>query len=194
MTDKIDQDELDLEPIAEVSAVRSTKSPVMPTALAQQVANFTTLQKRYADFRSRGMKQADAAQKAGSKASDRAALGRVGYNFEQLEGMKEYISFLYEKRASASVVDEIELVEKLRAVIELGMDNGNLNACNKAIELMGLMIGAFKTQTKEVKQSNTQGKVKNNVNVFKDGDEESTPDDKLKAISSLMKSMGKEIR
>lgn len=187
--------DLDLEPIAEVSAVKSTKTPVMPVDLAQKVANFTPLQKRYAECRSRGMKQADAAQKAGSKASDRAALGRVGYGFEQLEGMKEYISYLYEKRAASSVLDEIELIEKLRAVIETGMDNGNLNACNKAIELMGLMIGAFKTQPKETKVSNPQGKIKNNINVFKNDEEGSeSSDDKLKAISSLMKSMGREIK
>src|ERR1700761_36952 len=110
------EDEAAYPEITKVRSVSSTKEEKMPEALAGLVANFTPLQLRYADCRAKGLKQSDAAKKAGSKATDRGSLGRVGHQFEQLSGMKEYISFLYEKRARASVLDEIELVEKARAI------------------------------------------------------------------------------
>lgn len=201
MSDEFDEDEIQststprgslastAEPVDTVKAVNQTKPIAMPKDLQVLVDQMNTIQKRYAEFRSKGLKQSDAAQKAGSKASGRAALGRVGYQWEQLPGMKEYISFLYEKRARASVVDEIEIIEKLRANYELAIENGRIDHANKAVELMGMMIGAFKTnQTKEVKEV-AKGGPKNNIDAFKNEGEETTQDDRVKRINNLMKTV-----
>lgn len=184
---EIDENDVD---DGRVAGNHTTKTLTMDSTLARKVAQFTGLQKRYAEYRAKGFKQSDSALKAGSKASDRAALGRVGYSFEQLDGMKEYISFLYEKRARASVIDEIELVEKLRAVFEESMEDKNFTSANKSVELMGLMIGAFKKDAAVApKESSSKTKTSNNLEAFKEADQDVSSSDKLKSINSLMKSM-----
>lgn len=182
---------MDLENIDDVKleTKNQTKKATMPKELEAVVANFTPLQKRYAEYRSKGLKQSDAAQKAGSQAQGRAALGRVGYNLEQLDGMKEYIAYLYEKRSRAAVLDEIEIVEKLRANYEEAVAAGRIDWANKAVELMGMMVGAFKQVPNSNKEDGTKAKTKNNVNAFKNDDEEVSASDKIKTINSLIQSM-----
>lgn len=180
-----------------ITAKYSTRSPQMDSALAAKVANFTDMQKRYAEHRSKGRKQADAAEKAGSTAAGRAAKSRVGYQFEQIAGMKEYIAYLYEKRMQTSVVDEIEIAEKLRAVASAAMEAGNLVAANRAIELLGNMINAFKST--EPKMARTGPKpapnsTTNNLESFKEDDDTSQSKEvvaaeRLRKISTLMKSL-----
>lgn len=182
-----------IEKVDKVTGLNSTKELRMPADLEKKVDLMTSLQKRYADYRSKGLRQADAALKAGSEAKGRASLGRVGYNLEQVDGMKEYISYLYEKRARAAVVDEIEIIEGLRANIEAAMELGRIDWANKSLELMGQMIGAFKAAPQsQTKEAPTQSS-KNNINAFKDGEtsEEVSQDEKLKRIQMLMGSMAK---
>lgn len=178
--------------ITKVEGVHQTKELKMPEDLRNKVDRFTPMQKRYGEYRSKGLRQADSASKAGSVAKERAALGRVGYAWEQLEGMKEYIAFLYEKRAQMAVLDEIEIVEKLRANLERALELDRVDWANKTLELMGLMIGAFKTTG--VKDNGKKEKPKesrSNVDAFKPEGEEVTQDQRLKDIHAIMTSLNK---
>lgn len=179
-------DILEIKAITQVEAMFQTKATQMPQELKNVVEQLSPMQKRYAEYRSKGLKQSDAAKKAGSTAKDRAAQGRVGYNWEQLEGMKEYIAFLYEKRAQAAMLDEIEILESLRKTLDKAMELDRMDWANKTIELMGNMIGAFnKSITKEVK---TKHASKGNE-AFKNEGEEVSKDQRLKDIQSLMNSI-----
>src|SRR5690606_25894954 len=109
----------------------------MPQDLKNIVERLTPMQKRYAEYRSKGMKQADAAKKSGSTAKDRNALTRTGYNWEQVDGMKEYIAFLYQKRAESALLDEIEILERVRQAVDHAMDIDRPDWAIKGIELMG---------------------------------------------------------
>jgi hypothetical protein len=185
-------DILEIKKVTEVEAIYQTKSKAMPQELRVKFENFTPMQKRYAEYRSKGMKQADAAKKAGSSAKNRAILTRTGYQWEQVEGMKEYIAFLYEKRAEASLLDEIEIVERVRNAIEHAMDMDRPDWAIKGIELMGNMIGAFsKAPGKAVKEGSASNNSKNNTTAFKNEGEEVTQEQRLKDIQSLMKSIQK---
>lgn len=172
-----------------VFGVDQTGNLEMSKGLKILVERFTPLQKRYAEFRAKGLTQAEAALKAGSKAGNRQALGRVGYGWEQEQGMKEYIAYLYEKRARMSVLDEIELIEKLRANYELAMESGRVDWANKSLEIMGLMIGAFdknkKPSAKDIKDP--QNSVESNLK--EELVQEGTHEDKLKAINSLLRTL-----
>lgn len=152
----------------------------MSKELKAKLEGFSQLNKKYCEYRAKGLKQADAAFKAGSKANGRDALSRVGYNIEQSPIAKEYIAFLTEARARASVVDEIEVVEKVRAVYTEAMAAGKYADAVKAAELLGNYIGMFgknKQQEAALNKPNSETKgPKNNVSAFKDDEDE---DDKL---------------
>lgn len=161
----------------------SNTTEKMPEEIKRKVELMTTLQRKYCEYRARGLKQADAAQKAGSSASDRQSLNRVGWNIEQVEGAKEYINWLMELRARQACVDENEIIEKIRRVYDEAMDNGKYSDANNAAKMLGEMIGAFqKKQT--VVEEKEQKKVKNNVDAFKDhGD---TVEERAKRLQTLL--------
>lgn len=183
-------DILDIKSITEVDAVYHTKLKNMPDELKHKVSCLTPMQRKYAEYRSKGMKQADAAKRAGSSAKDRAALTRTGYNWEQVDGMKEYITFLYQKRAEAALLDEVEILDRVRTAIERSMDIDRPDWAIKGIELMGSMIGAFhKSPIKQQgKQQDTEQK---GTNAFKNEGEEISNDQRLKDIQNLMQSIQK---
>jgi len=162
----------------------------MDATLKAHVENMSGFQRKYCEARSKGLKQADAVYKAGSNASSRANAGRIGYNTEQLDGVKEYISFLMEKRATLALVDSIEIVEKVRAVYDEAMEAGKFGEANKAAEMLGNMIGLFdknkqqQTETSSSSSKNNKGP-KNNINAFKDEDD--SPDEKIHKLRSLLK-------
>lgn len=185
--------ESDLVAISRVEGVNQTKVTKMPDELRNKVDQFTPMQKRYGEYRSKGLKQADAASKAGSSAKERSALGRVGYNWEQLDGMKEYIAFLYEQRAKASVLDEIEIVEGLRKNLELAIEMGRIDWANKTLELMGLMIGAYHkgNVNDKPKGKGKETNVKTNTDAFKPEGEEITEGQRMKEIQALMNSLSR---
>lgn len=164
------------------------ESTKMPEELKVKVESLTKFQKKYAEARARGIKQADAAIKAGSQANGRQALGRVGYNTEQTPGIKEYISFLEEVRARHAMVDSIEIVEKLRRVYDEAIDAGKFNDANKAAELLGSMIGLFTKGQQGIKAgpntSSSGGAIENNVDAFKEEGE--TTQERIKRMTNLI--------
>lgn len=184
------------EEIKRVEGVKSTKSVALSPELKAQVEQYTPMQKRYAEYRSKGLRQADAAQKSGSRATGRAALGRVGYQWEQLPGMKEYIAHLYEKRARASIVDEIEIIEKLRANYDLAIEEGRVDWANKTLELMGALIGAFhapiRASTAAASTTKTEAASTGGVSAFKPEGEEQSDTERLKLVNNLVKAMSRE--
>jgi phage shock protein A len=185
-------DILEIKKVTEVEALYQTKAKNMTQELKNIVEGLTPMQRRYAEYRSKGMKQADAAAKAGSTSKDRKALTRTGYNWEQLDGMKEYIAFLYQKRAEAAILDEVEIVEKLREAVERAMRIDRPDWAVKGIECMGNMIGAFDKTPKAVKQANQKDdKGKSSTDAFKHEGEVPDNSQRLKEIHSLMHSIQK---
>ena len=156
--------------------------------LRSAVERMTTFQRRYCEYRGRGLNQPDSAQKAGSKAADRQALGRVGYNLEtSVKGAREYIAYLQAVKAEAACVDELEIIEGLRNVVKESMDNGKFNDANKALELLGSYIGMFGKNKVAGDQTTNQGNtntIKNNVNAFKDEGE--TIEDRTKRLGTIL--------
>jgi hypothetical protein len=148
----------------------------IPDEIRRKLELFTPLQKRYCEYRARGLKQADAATKAGSNASDRPGLTRVGWNIENtVDGAKEYITWLMETRAKQACVDDNEIIEKLRRVYDEAIDAGKFSEANKAAQLLGDMIGAFDSRRQQAATDNSntllENKPKNNVGAFKDPDD-----------------------
>lgn len=170
-----------------VSKDGKARAPIkMPIELRRKFEQFTPFQRLYAEYRAKGLKQSEAAKKAGSQAEDRGALGRVGYNTERMAGIKEYILWMGEQRAKASVIDDIEIVEKLRRVYDEAITAGKFADANKAAELLGNVIGLFRPKQLESGTS-LSSKTKNNVNAFKEEDNEDTVEQKQRKLHSLLK-------
>lgn len=161
--------------------------------LRRKVEKMTSFQRKYCEYRGRGLNQPDSAIKAGSQAEGRQALGRVGYNIEAtVDGAKEYIAYLQAVKAEAACVEELEIIEGLRAVIREAMDNNKYSDANKALELLGSYIGMF-GKSKQVDGATTATKdkdIKNNVGAFKDEGE--TLEERTKKIMKLVSMENKE--
>lgn len=172
--------------------VHQEKMPEELKTLLEQVSPFA---KRYAEFRAKGLKQADAAVKAGSSANGRSAQSRVGWNTEQIKGIKEYIEWLIYSRAKASVVDDHEIIQKLRKVYDEAMMAGKFNDANKALEHMANMIGAFdknkpsKAQ-QDIKSSKTE-KIKENTKAFTEDLEGQEEDVRLRKLKRMLDDVNK---
>ncbi len=160
--------------------------------LRRNVDRMTTFQRKYCEYRGRGLNQPDSAEKAGSQAQGRQALGRVGYNIEAtVQGAKEYISYLMAVKAKAACVSELEIIEGLRDVVRNSSADGKYGDAVKALELLGTYINMFgkgKGQAVDQQQSNKQSTgPKNNVNAFKDeGETEQERAKKLGKLVALM--------
>lgn len=164
-----------------------TKESKMPDNLRVKVEKLTPYQRKYCEYRAKGLKQADAAEKAGSGAADRAAMSRGGYNIEQMDGAKDYILWLQEQRARASVVDEIEVIEKLRAVYEQAMDSNKFAEANKAAELLGNAIGMFKpTGSSKTAEVSSKDGPKNNTKAFKEDSDDTETSERLSKLAKLI--------
>lgn len=167
----------------------------MPEALRTKLERLSPFARAYAEFRAKGLKQADAAKRAGSEASSRGSLGRVGYNTEQLDGVKDYILWLEHKRAKACVIEDTEIALGLREVIRDAMRDGKYSEANKALELLGNMIGAFNA-SKPFKDTNgklaqtlqdaTKDAVKTEVNAFKEEYDSTDREQREKRIITLL--------
>ena len=145
----------------------------MPDDLVAKLDKLSPLARKYCEFRAKGLSQADSAEKAGSKAKGRAALGRVGWNTEQQLGVKEYVLWLEHQRARASVIDDVEIAEKFRRVYDEAMLNNKFQDANKALEHLGNMVGAFANKgntenqnNKDKQTKNTDKAAKNNTKAF----------------------------
>lgn len=166
----------------------------MSKELYRKVEKMTTFQRKYAEYRGRGLNQADSALKAGSKSKDRGALGRVGYNTEAtVDGVKEYIAYLQNLKAKSACVSETEIIEMLRDTYRSAMESGKFADANKAAELLGSYIGMFGKANKGALDttSSKEGKIKNNVSAFKDEGE--TTEDRTKRLGTLLNLVNKSI-
>lgn len=165
-------------------------SEKMPEELQTKLELLTPFARRYAELRATTLKQADAAKKAGSQASTRQSLTRVGYNTEQLDGVKEYIMWLEYKRAKASAVDEIEIVQMIRDTYKSAMMDGKYNDANKAAELLGNMIGAFANKNASKDTAVNEGKnlsaTKNNTTAFKEDNADIEEDDRVAKLTKML--------
>jgi hypothetical protein len=155
----------------------------MPDELRRKVELLTPMQKKYCEYRAKGLKQHQAAERAGSSATTKQSRGRVGYNMEQEPGASEYINWLQEQRARAACVDEIEIIEKIRAVYDEAMNDGKYGDANKAAQMLGDMIGAF-SNSKPVSATEAQKQTKNDVSAFKESGE--TVEERARKIRSLL--------
>ena len=165
----------------------------MPKELKTKISSLTTFQKAYAELRGRGLPRPDAALKAGSKATGRKALARMGYQLEtQNETVAAYIRWIVHARAKMALVDDNEVVFKLRQAYDHAMNDGKYSDAIKAAELLGKAAGTFET-IKETNKKNNENDVKagpkNNVNAFKDGDE--TQEEKVKKLNRFLKEVTK---
>ena len=159
----------------------------LPEELQVIVENLNPFQRKYCEYRAKGLKQATAAEKAGSSSEDRNNLGRIGYAVEQIAGVKDYILWLQQARAKVAMIDEVEIIDKLRAIYEAAMDNTKLKEANTSVELMGNLIGLFgsKGVTTVSKETNTE-QPKNNTEAFKE-EEANETDQRLAKLQQMLK-------
>ena len=154
----------------------------MPDELKRKVELLTGMQKKYCEYRAKGLKQHEAAERAGSTATSKQSRGRVGYNMEQEPGAAEYINWLQEQRARAACVDEIEIIEKIRAVYDEAMNDGKYGDANNAAKMLGEMIGVFgKAKAVNPKEERS---TKNNVNAFKEKESITINNDTIYKVES----------
>lgn len=176
--------------------IKKQHTEKMPEDLQRKVEQLDTMHRKYAEYRSRGLTKADAAQKAGSMAKDRKGLSRVGYNFEyKYPAITEYINWLIQVRAKTAMVDSIEIVDKLRRIYDESMDDGKYSDAVKAATSLGDMIGVFDKN----RAANPKGvgedlrkqevTIKNDVDAFKEEGE--TEEERVRKISNLIKEVGK---
>lgn len=160
----------------------------MPDELRFKLEKLQPMARTYAEYRAKGLKQWEAAEKAGSKASDKESLGRVGWYLENLDGIKDYILWLEEQRVSAAMIDDIEVINGLRRVVDDAMKDKKYSDANKALELLGIMAGLLGKNTKSVETAtDVKGKPKNNTSAFKEDQEPSEQDSKDERIKKLHK-------
>ena len=167
----------------------------MPPELKAKVDNLNNFQKKYCEYRAKGLPLGEAARKAGSKASSPSNLSKVGWIVEnKADGAKEYIDWLLYVRASTAMVDSIEIVNKLRKIIDDALLDGKYDSAVKATIALGDMIGVFDknraANPKAVGENLRENKpTKNDVEAFKEEGE--TPDERAKRLSSLIKEVTK---
>ena len=168
---------------------RTMKKSKMPMDLQNLYDNMSTFQKKYCEYRAKGLTQGDAAKRAGSNATG-TSLNRVGYNTEQEEGSKALISWHLEQRAKTVLLDDIEILDKLREVYKEALEANKFSDANKAIELMGTMIGIF-GNTKAARGSDAHQKnqksTKNNTSAFREEDADNETEDRIKKLREMMK-------
>jgi len=156
----------------------------LPAHIQTIFDNLTVFQRTYCEYRSKGLSQATSSEKAGSNGKDKNALACVGYAIEQLDGVKEYISHLQQERAKVFPIDELEIVAKLRDVYTECMRNEDYKEANKALELMGAIIGLF-GKNKIMVKSDTSSEA------FKDEGLETSASERMAKLQSMMKDLKK---
>ena len=165
----------------------------LPDNLQILVENMTPFQRKYCEYRAKGLKQALAAERAGSDAEGKANLGRVGHQVEQIPGYKDYILWLQQERAKVAMVDEVEILDKLRRVYDDALSLGKLREANGSVELMGKLIGLFGSRDIITKDDGEKSEgSKNNTSAFKDeGDEPNETDVRMAKLQQMLKDINK---
>lgn len=174
----------------------------MPIELAEKVDRFTNLQRAYCRFRAKNFTMAVAAQKAGSAGKDTPSLSRVGYQIEQIDGAKDYIDYLKSIRSTISSIDEQDLMTMLKDVYDQSIHDGNFREANVAAKTMAQCLGMLSrdanvaVRTTKEEQAKSYG-IKENVNAFKEEDEEDNTDlsnqmnERLAKLQSMMKEINR---
>lgn len=156
--------------------------------LQVKISNLSAFQRKYCEYRSKGLTQSLAALKAGSTAQDEAARGRVGYQIEQIDGVKDYIYFLSNERAKITGIDELEVISKLREVYDASMKNEKFQYALGSVELLGMMIGLF---SKQGKGRNVDTVPVNPVEAFKEEEDQIQSEDRIKQLQTMLKALNK---
>lgn len=157
----------------------------MPDNIQIIFDNLSGFQKTYCEYRSKGLTQALSAEKAGSEGKDRTALSNIGCSVERLPGVREYVEYLRQERAKIIPIDEVEIITKLRDVYTDAMSSGSLAQANKALELMGTIIGIFGATKATTKKVDTAS------DAFKDEGVENTTNDRIAKLQSMMKDLNR---
>ena len=165
----------------------------LPENLQIIVENLSPFQRKYCEYRAKGLTQSLCAEEAGSQGKDKTAKGRIGYQVEALPGVKDYILWLQQERAKVAMIDDIEIIEKLRKVYDDAMTDGKYPAANEAVRLMGMLIGLFYSKSsipQEIIEATTT--TTNNTDAFKeDGEEINETDLRLEKLQQMMKDLNK---
>jgi hypothetical protein len=173
----------------------TSETKKMPKELKDLVDQLSPFHKKYCEYRGKGLSMADATSKAGSKASSRKNLSKIGWIIEnQTPGTKDYIDWLIYTRAATAMVDSIEIVNKLRKIIDDALLDGKYDSAVKATIALGDMIGAFDKNRaanplavgEDLRQ---QKQTKNDVGAFKEEGE--TPDERARKLSNLIQEVGR---
>ncbi len=159
--------------------------------LKGQIDNLNPFQRKYCEFRSRGMSQGSAAREAGSEAEGSGA-NRVGYQIEQIPGVKEYILHLQTERSKVHNVDEVEIIAKLRNLYEEGLKLGKLGDAVKAVALLGTVAGVFdKTGAKtKIIEGMSEGQSKA-VEAFQEEDPDINAEERIQKLRGMLKDLSK---
>ncbi len=158
----------------------------LPDHIENLVSQFSPSQKLFCEFRARGLTLAAAAEKAGSTAK-KDNLRVQGHQWENLPGSKEYIEYPKQMQAQAALIDGVELIQKLRRVFDAAMAENAFKDANKAVELLGNMIGAFGKGTVAAGVPDQAAAAsKMDLSDFKEDDEEASPEEKNKRLQNLI--------
>jgi len=139
----------------------------LPDDLIKKVEYLSNFQRNYCYWRAKNLPMATSSQRAGSKAKTRDSLAKVGYQIEQIDGVKEFIAHLVSKRSTIASIDENDLLALLKDVYEQSMQDGNWREANKSAETMAKCLGMLTRNIhdlgkKETSQATGSGKTDNN--------------------------------
>ncbi len=140
----------------------------LPPALEAKVNNLSPLQRKYCEYRSRGISQSECMKLAGSTSQDYKTRADMGYQVEHMEGAKEFIEYLKVMRAKVLAVEEEEIIQNLRAIYRDAMDDKKFQYAVQSMQLLGESIGMFnKGKVSKVKTEASTSDTDDDNQVFK---------------------------
>lgn len=102
-------------------------------ALREVLLKLSTFQVRFVEQYIRTASASHAARLAGSKSGNPEI---VGYKLLQNPTVQQAIALAMRKRIEAVGLDSIEVIQKIRAIYDVAMENGKYADANKACELL----------------------------------------------------------
>lgn len=164
----------------------------LPPELEATVTNLSPFQRVYCEYRAKGLKQGEAAHRAGSNAADRNSRSRIGYQVEQLAGVKDYIFWLQQQRAKVAMIDQVEIIDKLRQIFDSSMRLDKFKEANTSVELMGKLIGLFGNSSVLATKALTDQASRDTVESFKDSDASDNETlDRMEKLQQMLKDVNK---
>lgn len=156
------------------------------------VANMSSTQRLYCEYRSKNLSAKESARKAGSNANE-DRLKNIGYQIEQMAGSKEYIVWLREQQVKYAVIDQAEILEKLRRVYNKAYDLEKLKDANESVRLMGQMVGLFGAKDNSGSSDKPLKEGSVDVSGFKDeaGTEENETTARIEKLQDMLKELNR---